>query len=505
MAKTSVFAAIDIGSSKISMKIFQLSKTTGISVVDDCVINLLIGKEAYIDGKLSYELTGEICMCLDKFKRIMTEYGVTDYICYATSAVRNASNSEYIRDQILIRTGLKVGIVSNEEERFLHNKALAFNMENFDSVIDEGAVIIDVSSGSLQVSSYENSELKFSQNLPLGSMKVISLMSGVNNNTVSISKLLREYTANMLELYRNSFFADPKHRSVILIGNQTAKIREMIGSEGDEADRARLDALYDEITDMGINDLSDKYGISVDEAKQLVSSMLLFKPFINKKKTVYMPNVETTDGICIEYAEKNKIMHTKHIFTNDIISSAMYYASRYNIDTEHVNKILGYCEEIFKALSKRFGLSKSDLLLLKVAAIFSHTGIYININDFNVYSYDIKRANMLLGLSNKDNDTISYIILFQNGVFDHEEYKYMPKNRKLQISKLAAILSLAQSIDFEYRQIIDHIKVVLRNGEMNINAYTDYDITMEQWQFDENERFFEEVFGIQAKLNKKSI
>lgn len=508
MAKPILFAAVDIGSSRIGMKIFQLDKTSGnIEVIESCESNIAIGKETYNYGKISYELTGYICSCLDSFKRIMKEYGVDSYICYATSAVREASNSEYIRDQILIRTGLKMSVVSNEEERFLHHKALALNMSDFDDIIKDGAVIVDVSAGSLQVSSYENSELKFSQNLPLGSLRITEMMSSVSNSTMGFSNLLREYTSNMLEVYQKSFFVNPKYQSVILIGSQTDSIKKALGARGDLVDEESLDVLYEEITEKGIYEFSDKYGFANEESRLIMSSLMIYRTFMNgrEKKKLYMTDVDFTDGICVEFAEKNKITHTRHIFTDDIISSAFYYAKRYNINVKHVNKVLEYCGELFKALSKRFGLSKSDLILLKVAAIYADTGLYINVNDYNVYSHSIKRSNMLLGLSNRDNDIISYVVLFQNGVFDHEGYRYMSKSRKLQISKLSAILSLAAALDFEYKQKIAGIKVSLKNGELTVTASSESDITMEQWQFNEREGFFEEVFGIQARLKVRSL
>ncbi|MBQ3425896.1 MAG: hypothetical protein IJH37_01995 [Clostridia bacterium] len=500
MAKLTLFAAIDIGSSQMSMKIFQLSKTRGISVIDTCQSNIAIGRETYNVGKISYELTSEICRCLESFKRVMREYGVTAYICYATSAVREAKNSEYIRDQILIRTGLKVGIVSNEEEIFLHHKAMALNMKNFDGIIEDGATIVDVSAGSIQISSYERSELKFSQNFPLGSMRVVELMSGVNNNTIEFSSLVREHTLNMLSHYSRSFFMNPKHKSVILTGSQSDSIKSALALEGDIVDSKRIEGLYNEIKEIGFSDFGDKYGFSYDEARRIMASLLLYIPFLRNKR-VYMPDVEFTDGICVEYAEKNKFTHTKHIFTNDIITSAMYYAARFNINEEHVNKTIDYCSEIFGALAKKFGLSGSDLVLLKVAAIYADTGMYINVNDSNLYSYNIKRSHKLLGLSNRDNDIISFVVLFSDGLqSDNEEYKYLTKSRKLQISKLAAILSLAKSLDSEYKQKIHSIRVSLKNGGLNITAATDEDITMEQWQFSERGKFFEEVFGIKAKL-----
>ncbi|MBR0366718.1 MAG: hypothetical protein IJH94_07985 [Clostridia bacterium] len=501
MAKLTLFAAIDIGSSQMSMKIFQLSKTEGISVIDSCQSNITIGRETYNVGKISYELTGEICRCLDNFKRVMNEYGVTEYICYATSAVREAANSEYIRDQILIRTGLKVNIVSNEEEIFLHHKAMALNMKNFDEIIEDGATIVDVSAGSIQISSYENSELKFSQNFPLGSMRIVELMSSVNNNTIEFSSLIREHTQNMLSHYRRGFFINPKHKSVILTGSQSESIKSALGPVGDVVDSERIEGLYREMTETGFGDFADKYGFSYEDSRRIMASLLLYIPFLRNKR-VYMPDVEFTDGICVEFAEKNRFTHTKHIFTNDIITSAMHYAERFNINRSHVDKTIDYCSEIFKSLSKKFGLSKSDLVLLKVAAIYADTGMYININNSNLYSYNIKRSHRLLGLSNRDNDIIAFVVLFGGGVSDNEEYKYLPKSRKLQISKLAAILSLAKALDCEYKEKIDSVRVTLKNGTLTIAAAAKSDITMEQWQFNENEGFFEDVFGIKAVLKR---
>lgn len=132
MPRYKVFAAIDLGSTEITMKIAEVSKKNGISVLDTVKYDLSIGKESYAVGKISYNLVDKICNCFEEYLRIMKSYGVDEYVCYATTAVREASNSEYIIDQINIRTGIKVTIISNEEERFLHNKAFALNNSYFD-------------------------------------------------------------------------------------------------------------------------------------------------------------------------------------------------------------------------------------------------------------------------------------------------------------------------------------------------------------------------------------
>ena len=96
-------------------------------------------------------------------------------------------------------------------------------------------------------------------------------------------------------------------------------------------------------------------------------------------------------------------------------------------------------------------------------------------------------------------------MLFQNGIFDFNEYNVYSKNRRLLISKLAAIVSLAKSLDVEYNQKIDEIKTSIRNGILTITAYTDSDISLEEREFNIAQEFFEEVFGIKAVLVKKGL
>ncbi len=72
------------------MKIAEVSKKNGISVLDTVKYDLSIGKESYAVGKISYNLVDKICNCFEEYLRIMKSYGVDEYVCYATTAVREA-------------------------------------------------------------------------------------------------------------------------------------------------------------------------------------------------------------------------------------------------------------------------------------------------------------------------------------------------------------------------------------------------------------------------------
>ncbi len=497
-----VFAAIELGSTEITMKIAEISKKNGISVLDTVKYDISLGKESYTVGKISYGLVDKICSCFEKYLIIMKEYGVEESVCYATTAVREASNSEYIIDQINIRTGIKVSIISNEEERFLHNKAFALKNSYFDDIIQAGAVMVDVSSGSMQVSYYKESELKFTQSVPVGPLRVLEGLQ--NSNSIDI---LEKFISATINNYKNVFFKNVSYKYFVAMGNQIKYIKRICGIDGDNIKISDFDKVYLLADERGEEYISDKYEIPYETAQLTAPSILFYKMFLKneKNKIIIAPEISLVDGILVEYAEKNAYTHTKHIFTDDIISSAKFYAEKYGVDSLHYNKVSEIGENIITTLSKKFGFSKRQLVLLKVASIFADTGYYININEYNRYSYDIIKANPIIGLSQKEHEIVCCIVLFQNGIFDFEEYNYYSKNRKLLISKLAAILSLSKALDTEHDQKIKKTESAIKNGSLVITAYTDEDISLEKHEFNKAQEFFEEVFGIKAVLLKKGM
>ena len=69
------FAAIDIGSYEISMKIFEFSKKIGFRELNDVRYRLEIGKGAYSRGRLEPEMVDDICVILKDFSNMMQEFG----------------------------------------------------------------------------------------------------------------------------------------------------------------------------------------------------------------------------------------------------------------------------------------------------------------------------------------------------------------------------------------------------------------------------------------------
>ena len=119
------FAAIDIGSYEVSMKIFELSKRIGFRELNDVRYSLELGKGAYANSRIDTEMLDVLCEILNDFKRLMKDFGVTEYRACGTSAFRELANPLITVEQILRRTGLKIEVLSSAEQHFLGYKSIA--------------------------------------------------------------------------------------------------------------------------------------------------------------------------------------------------------------------------------------------------------------------------------------------------------------------------------------------------------------------------------------------
>ena len=119
------FAAIDVGSYELTLKIFEFSGKDNMREIDCVSKRLDLGSDTYAMGKIGNEKMDELCRTLKDFSDIMKAYKVENYRAYGTSAIRETENTTIVQDRIAQRTGIKVEILNNSEQRFMDYKSVA--------------------------------------------------------------------------------------------------------------------------------------------------------------------------------------------------------------------------------------------------------------------------------------------------------------------------------------------------------------------------------------------
>ena len=494
------YAAIDIGSSKISMKIYELSGTKGIRELSLIRHPLALGADVYTNGSLSYQTTQEICRTLNDFKRIMNDFDVDECQVYTTSGIREAKNSGIVIDQIKLQTDFDIKPLSNSEARFLYFKALAMKEESFHEMIENGTLIVDIGGGSVQLSIFDKGTLCITQNLLLGSTRIQELLHVMEDKAYDFNDLVDEYVEKDLTYFQKIYLSKTKIKNVIVIGDLIPELYHKAKPEG----HTKSSLLFSKKT----MKKALHFSFGTNERTQLVTpTIILCRKIadITGCHELTFSNVDFCDGMAAEMAEKKLKYKLKHDFTKDILTASENIARKFMTDMDHVENVQVLALQIFDKIRKFHGLGKRERLLLQISVILHSCGIYIDSIDARECAYRIIMSSEIIGLSHKERVMIANIVRYNSSAFPsyaalNEDFS---KEEYITVIKLNCILRIANVLDKSNRHKIHNISVSIKDDQLIVTADTMTDITLEQGLFDHKAVAFQNVFGVKPVLRQK--
>lgn len=508
------FAAIDVGSYEQSLKIFTISKSTGIREVD-CVRNRLdLGSETYVEGKVSHEKMDELCQVLREFVDIMNSYKVDDYKAYGTSAIREIKNTVIFLDQIEQRTGVKIEVLSNSEQRFLDYKSIASKGEGFEKIIEKGTIVLDIGGGSIQLSLFDKDKLSSTQNLRLGVLRLQEKLHPLNVRPSQYEELLDEVLSAQLSVFRKMYLKDRVIENIIVVDDYiSALIQNKLASPelSGYLDSASFQSYLEYLGGHTAQEIAQRFDMPEENIQLLrISSAIVKQVAIQTNaKLIWAPGVSLCDGMAYEYAEKRRLLSQVHDFEQDIITCARGISKRYMGSKRRAETLEQIALTIYDSMKKVHGLGKRERLLLRIATLLHDCGKYISMLNLAECSYAIIMSTEIIGLSHMEREIVANVVKYNHLEFDYDmnsmEGGKMSREEYLIIAKLTAILQISNALDRSHKQKCKDVKAALREDQLILNVNTIEDITLEKGLFDRRADFFEEVYSIRPVIRQKRI
>lgn len=515
------FAAIDVGSHETSLRIYEISKKTGIRELDYVHHTARLGYETYSTRHISYHSIDKLCTILNGFKEKMKEYGITDYMIASTSALREADNNLIVLDQVRQRTGFKIKILSNSEQRYLCYKSIALKENSFHRLIQRGTLLVDVGGGSMQLSLFEKNALINTQNILLGSLRIQEVLQDMKNQTDNYQNLIYEFISNDLHTYSELYLKKYKIKNIIAVGNQLRTFVKYLsvhnfghlqptdskGKKKDSVSRQEYEEFYQAISSQHPEELARELNTTVEQAALLLPTAMIYHNIFEETgaEQMWLSGITLCEGMAADFAEKKERITPAHSFQEDIIHASRSLARRYGCDMAHGDNIERAALKIFDALKRQQNMTKHDRLLLQIAVILHNCGSYINLKDVGENSYKIIMSTELIGISHKERMIVASVVRYLHEFFpEYEQIQdVFEREDYLKIAKLNAILRLSDAMDRSHKQKFKGITTSMRNRQLTIVGDSLYDITLEQGIFKTHSSFFEEVYGIQPILKQK--
>lgn len=506
------FAAIDVGSYELAMKIFEISARGRIKEIDSIRYSLDLGSDTYNTGKISLRHVDELCNVLREFSQIMKTYQVDAYKAYGTSAIREMENTMIVLDQIKNRTGITVEEISNSEQRFLDYKAIATKGEEFNKIIEQGTAIVDIGGGSIQVSLFDKDTLITTQNMRLGVLRLRERLQMLQSKTNHYEELIYDLANPQLNLFKKMYLKNREIKNIIIVDDYVSDVLQNGGLCGDRPGYISCEAFLSIIQQrkkQSMESYLKKLNLPEEKANLFYHSAILIKNMIEVMgaQMLWAPGVTLCDGIAYEYAQKNNFIKLEHDFEKDIIACATDMGKRYMSSNKRSETLENISLSIFDAMKKVHGLSKRERLLLQIASKLNDCGKYISLMNVGECSYHIVMSTEIIGLSHLEREMVANIVKYNRLSFNYYEeinkVSTIDTETYLKIAKLTAILRMATGLDRSHKQKFKNIKAVLKDDELIITVDTSEDITLEKGLLTRKSEFFEEVFSIKPMIKQK--
>jgi exopolyphosphatase/guanosine-5'-triphosphate,3'-diphosphate pyrophosphatase len=290
------FASIDVGSNAVRLlftNVFETPEGPIFRKLSLVRVPIRLGEDAFILGKIGEEKSDQLIKTMRSFKHLMNVHQVLDYRAYATSAMREASNSPFLISEIKGYADIDLEIIGGQQEA----DTISFeHLPDYMPIIDR-AVFIDVGGGSTELTYIKNTKKIDSISLKIGTVRILH-----NAVDSTLWDQMKEWLDKHLLLKSGI--------PILGTGGNINKILKILRKEQNDyvinttdlaAFKAELDAVdYDErIT---------RFVLNPDRADVIIPASQIFLTAADWLGTeqIYIPKVGLSDGIARALYAKHK-------------------------------------------------------------------------------------------------------------------------------------------------------------------------------------------------------
>lgn len=297
------FAAIDIGSNAVRLKVHQVLEQKGVYVkklIEYIRFPLRLGSDVFDGGYIRPETRVKLGKLLLAYKQLCDLYEVDDYMVCATSALRDSANATEVKAWVEGFTGLDVEVITGQQEATMVGLALTPHIKP-----DNNYIHVDVGGGSTEINIYLQGERIAGESFQAGHVR--------NRTTpVSIWPQMDKWIYDNLAQIRtaNHEKGASKHFIAIATGGNISKLISLYGQlykPKDKLTYAELLSVYLDLSELDIDERSFQLNINLDRADVIVPSAEIYLHVLRESgaRYIFSPDVGLADGIILFLMQRN--------------------------------------------------------------------------------------------------------------------------------------------------------------------------------------------------------
>src|SRR5580692_2508930 len=451
-------AAVDIGSNSVRLKISRLARHRLTEIHEDREVTRL-GEGVFRSGFLTPESMAETVKVLRRFHRA-TQQVVTDPVrVVATSALRDARNSQAFLEWVRSATGWKVEIISGlEEARLIHLGLVSSLRMNFSSML-----MVDLGGGSCELTISGAGHIRSTISLPLGAVRLTNEFLQHDPPRKPEIRQMRSFIAREIERTADRIRrARPK---VVIATSGTAEslaavchgLYQTRGSRAAAVSRTQMKRIAKLLTRLPLEARRELSGVGPRRAEIIVAGAAVYSGLLDRCQ---LPGFRSSplglrDGLLAQMAaEYDHSTRSGRQIESERWDSITRAVAHYHVDMKHALDVRESAMFLFSALRSVHGLPPEFREWLGAAAMLYEVGDYLNRNSHHRHTYYIISNSEIPGYTPQQRRLIAAIARYlgkSRPTVEDGPIKAIDPADRAGVQKAILLLRLARALNLGRR------------------------------------------------------
>lgn len=501
-----LLTALHIGASSVSMMVAERYEDGTLIPVDFLEQPAPLASDIFRKGTVSQSTTERIVSIIKGYQKSLAELGYDPHDltrAVATNIVSEASNHETVMNRIRIACGLRVGTIDDGEMTRLIYLKTRRRLLNLPAMQKHTTLVVHVGPGNTRALLFQEGLITRYTSYRLGTHRTREAVDGSHTQGPALSRVIREHASGNLAQIRFDY-SDVTIGGIVAIGYEIQSVATSVTKLGRACSLKTLRHFTAEAANLSDVELVKRFQLDYQTAEALLPALEINLAIaeVLKLEEIHIPDSEYEQGLLHDLLVSQELTGA---FADEVLRSARILADRYQSDAQHGEHVGNLCTRFFDEIADLHHLTAHDALLLQVASILHEVGTYISARAHHKHSEYIILNSEIFGLDRLDVTIVALVSRYHRHSgprLDHPSYAALNTDDRIRVSKLSAILRVADALERTHAQRVSQLEIKRESGKLRLRLPGIGDAAVERLAMASKGDLFEQVFGLQVVIDE---
>ncbi len=444
---------IDLGSNSARLVIVRLFDEGYFIVEDELKESVRLGQDMDRDGFLKPQRVAETIRTLKMFRRLCDASGVTRIIAVATAAVRRAKNQRSFLDEIQATCGIRVDVLSEDEEAALVYRGVINSMD-----VPKG-IILEIGGGSTKIVYYNRRCVLNHATLAFGAVTLTDLFADDGLSPEAQTARIEEFFTEQFKKIEWLSEVEPDTQMIGVGGSfrNLYKINRIIRKypldvvHNYQFSVEDFNAVYEMVRVLDVEKRKRIRGLSPARADIMPAALAIIKAFTDHLhiENFAISGCGLREGIMINQALPLTVERPLSDVLGYSLNTLVKY---YGCNEARVAHVVHLAIQLFKQLRVLHKFPRIYLKVLKIAACLYDCGLRVRYYNHQKHSRYMILNSCIYGATHREIVLAAFVAGCHRkedlAPADWARYKDIVNDEDLDIvRKLGVLLRIAASLD----------------------------------------------------------